>query len=75
MAYTTSLKVRFGDVDHAGIAYYPTIIDYLHRGFEDFWEGWMQTPYREVVDDHKGRIEIDSEMGKGTTIRILLPAA
>lgn len=53
MAYTTSLKVRFGDVDHAGIAYYPTIIDYLHRGFEDFWEGWMQTPYREVVDDHK----------------------
>ncbi|OGU74993.1 MAG: hypothetical protein A3G43_08035 [Ignavibacteria bacterium RIFCSPLOWO2_12_FULL_56_21] len=30
---------------------------------------------KKVVDDHKGRIEIDSEMGKGTTIRILLPAA
>ncbi len=30
---------------------------------------------KKVVDDHKGRIEIDSEMGKGTTIRILIPAA
>jgi K+-sensing histidine kinase KdpD len=28
---------------------------------------------KKVIDDHKGRIEIDSEMGKGTTIRILLP--
>ncbi|MBM4161628.1 MAG: GAF domain-containing protein [Ignavibacteria bacterium] len=30
---------------------------------------------KKVIDDHKGKIEIDSEMGKGTTIRILLPAA
>jgi K+-sensing histidine kinase KdpD len=28
---------------------------------------------KKVIDDHKGKIEIDSEMGKGTTIRILLP--
>ncbi|TAK60918.1 MAG: GAF domain-containing protein [Bacteroidetes bacterium] len=28
---------------------------------------------KKIVDDHKGKIEIDSEMGKGTTIRILLP--
>ena len=30
---------------------------------------------KKVIDDHKGKIEIDSEMGKGTTIRIFLPAA
>ncbi len=30
---------------------------------------------KKVVDDHKGKIEIDSEQGKGTTIRILLPIA
>jgi signal transduction histidine kinase len=29
---------------------------------------------KKVIDDHKGKIEIDSVMGKGTTIRILLPA-
>jgi K+-sensing histidine kinase KdpD len=28
---------------------------------------------KKVIDDHKGKIEIESEMGKGTTIRILLP--
>jgi K+-sensing histidine kinase KdpD len=28
---------------------------------------------KKVIDDHKGRIEIDTEMGKGTTIRLLLP--
>jgi signal transduction histidine kinase len=29
---------------------------------------------KKVIDDHKGKIEIDSEMGKGTTIRMLFPA-
>ena len=30
---------------------------------------------KKVIDDHRGKIEIDSEIGKGTTIRIFLPAS
>lgn len=28
---------------------------------------------KKIVDDHKGQIEIDSEMGRGTTVRLLFP--
>jgi signal transduction histidine kinase/CRP-like cAMP-binding protein len=28
---------------------------------------------KKIIDDHKGGIEIESEMGKGTTIRLFLP--
>lgn len=28
---------------------------------------------KKIIDDHKGKIEIESEMGKGTTIRIFFP--
>ena len=28
---------------------------------------------KKVIDDHKGKIEIEREMGKGTTIRMMLP--
>ena len=28
---------------------------------------------KKVIDDHKGKIEIESELGKGTTIRMMLP--
>ena len=29
--------VRFGDVDHAGIVYYPQFFIYFHEAFEDFF--------------------------------------
>ena len=33
--FLASQKVRFGDVDAAGIAYFPRIHEYLHDAFEE----------------------------------------
>ncbi|MHB1845183.1 MAG: acyl-CoA thioesterase [Deltaproteobacteria bacterium] len=37
MKHTVSLTVRFGDVDGAGIVYYPRFFNYFHIAFEEFW--------------------------------------
>lgn len=50
MSYTTSVKVRFGDIDHAGIAYYPNLYHYFHIAFEEFFEEFIGTPYPAVLD-------------------------
>jgi 4-hydroxybenzoyl-CoA thioesterase len=38
MAFRTNIEVRFGDVDHAGIVYYPQFFIYFHQAFEDFFD-------------------------------------
>ena len=53
MSYMTTVKVRFGDIDHAGIAYYPNLYHYFHIAFEDFFEEFVGTPYPEVLDREK----------------------
>lgn len=50
MSYTTRVKVRFGDIDHAGIAYYPNLYHYFHIAFEDFFEEFIGTPYPDLLD-------------------------
>jgi len=37
MAFRTSVPVRFGDVDHAGIVFYPQFFIYFHEAFEQFF--------------------------------------
>lgn len=46
--FTTSILVRFGDLDAAGIAYYPRLVNFLHEAFEDFFRGHVGRPYPEV---------------------------
>ena len=55
--------------------------DVLHRVFERYVKGPSSTGTglglaiaRDVVKAHGGRIEAESRPGKGTTIRLLLPA-
>jgi YbgC/YbaW family acyl-CoA thioester hydrolase len=50
MAFETRIKVRFSDVDRAGIAYYPRVVHWLHVAFEEFWEGFVGVPYATVLE-------------------------
>jgi len=52
MAFRTTIPVRFGDVDHAGIVYYPRFYIYFHEAFEDFFN-LSGLPYHELIDKQR----------------------
>src|SRR5947208_9503467 len=52
--FTTTILVRFGDLDAAGIAYYPNLVNFLHESFEDFFVGHVGRPYPEVFREGLG---------------------
>ena len=52
-AFETPVKVRFGDVDAAGIAYFPSIFNMVHRVFEDLWEFHVGVPYADLISGQK----------------------
>ncbi len=61
--FTTVIPVRFGDVDPAGIAYYPRIINFLHVALEEFFAGRVGVPYASAIEEGlllpTARLEID----------------
>ena len=61
--FTTCILVRFGDLDAAGIAYYPNLVNFLHESFEDFFVGHVGRPYPEVYAEGLGfptvKLEVD----------------
>ena len=62
-AFTTTLQVRFGHVDPAGIAYFPRIFDYLHDVFERMWEEHIgERYYHLLLDRHIGFPLVHSEV-------------
>jgi 4-hydroxybenzoyl-CoA thioesterase len=60
--FTTSILVRFGDLDGAGIAYYPNLVNFLHVSFEDFFTGHVGRPYPEVFKGGLGLPTVKIEM-------------
>jgi len=50
MPFETEIKVRFSDVDRAGIAYYPRVVHWLHIAFEEFWERFVGATYATVLE-------------------------
>ena len=60
--FSTSILVRFGDLDAAGIAYYPRLVNFLHVAFEDFFRGHVGRPYPEVFREGLGCPTVKLEM-------------
>ena len=44
------LVVRFNDVDHAKVVYYPKYLDYCHEAFEEFMRAGTGEPYADTVN-------------------------
>jgi 4-hydroxybenzoyl-CoA thioesterase len=49
--FRRTYTVRFGDIDHAGIAFYPSLLRLAHEAFEDAWSHGLGRPYVQVCDD------------------------
>lgn len=51
MSFTWTTPVRFSDVDHAGIVYYPRFFHLFHLAFEELWRARIgPRAYSELLD-------------------------
>jgi YbgC/YbaW family acyl-CoA thioester hydrolase len=53
MAFTSVQKIRFDDVDGAGIVYYPQFFRLCHAAFEDFFDTAAPVSYPELVRERR----------------------
>jgi len=51
MAFTSTQKIRFDDVDGAGIVYYPQFFHLCHKAFEDFFDDTASVSYPHLIAD------------------------
>lgn len=53
MAFRTFLTIRFGDIDHAGIVYYPRFLHYFHVALEEFFPAKLGIEYPTLINEHR----------------------
>ena len=53
MPFTTHIKVRFADVDAAGLVYYPVLFHYCHVAMEEFFAARCPAPYDRLMADER----------------------
>ena len=51
--YRAQLVVRFGDIDQAGIVYYPRLINYFHVAMEEFFAEALDLNYPRFLEEHQ----------------------
>ncbi len=56
MAFRKLIKICFGDIDNAGIVYYPHFMHYFHLTMEEFFIGEMGIDYSDVL--HKRDVSL-----------------
>jgi 4-hydroxybenzoyl-CoA thioesterase len=49
MPFRKPIKVCFGDIDNAGIVYYPRFMQYFHLAIEEFFSSEMGIDYSDVL--------------------------
>jgi 4-hydroxybenzoyl-CoA thioesterase len=47
------VEVRFGDLDPAGIVYYPRYLHFCHVGMEEYFRQAVGVPYPEFLGEHR----------------------
>jgi 4-hydroxybenzoyl-CoA thioesterase len=52
-SFETVIPVRFGDVDYAGIMYYPRFFHNFHAVFEDMFGNRLGVPYMSILKDRR----------------------
>jgi len=70
MAFTSVQKIRFDDVDGAGIVYYPQYFHLCHKAFEDFFDESEGFSYPQLINElHRGfpTVAIQSEFSAPLT--------
>jgi len=80
-AYESTHIVRFGQVDYAGIMYYPRFFDNFHAIMEDMFGDRLGTPYMSILKDRRigfPTVHIDTDFRKpfrfGEPMRLVLDA-
>ncbi len=53
MSFSTRIIVRFGDVDSAGLVYYPRIFHYFHIALEEFFAARCGTAYHRLMSEER----------------------
>ena len=52
VAFRSKQKIRFGDIDRAGIVYYPRFLHYFHVAMEEFFDASLCVEYPTVINRH-----------------------
>ena len=53
MSFRLQLKIRFADIDRAGIVYYPRFFHYFHVAIEEFFGSQLNIEYHVLIDQYR----------------------